>query len=255
MWSYLRESVSRLKKDLLAKFFYDILKWIFVSLILLIAARYFGAFQVSNFLTSSYSLTLFEISLVVICSIVATVILLRALFQRRYRALEKDNNTDELTGLKNHKALKKELAIKIDAASKSEDSLAIVILDVDDFKAFNTRFGYTIADKVLAKIGLVLSNDRRITDEIFRQFQRGDEFIIVATGTTASEAFQAAERKRHHIANTNFTVNEMAFQLTVSCGVTEYIDGDTYESFTERASSALMKAKATPLKNCTITFV
>jgi hypothetical protein len=85
MRSYLRESVSRLKKDLLAKFFYDILKWIFVSVILLITARYLRVLHISNFLTDAYSLTLFEISIGIISSIVITIVLLRLLFQARYR--------------------------------------------------------------------------------------------------------------------------------------------------------------------------
>lgn len=255
MWSYLRESVSRLKRDFLAKLFYDVLKWIFVSLIALFSARYLSVLHISNYLIDTYSLTLFQISIIVVCSIVTTVILLRTLFLARYRDLEKENNTDELTGLKNHKALKKELIDKLNSVSLSGGTLAIIIMDIDNFKAFNTQYGYSIADKVLAKVALLLSNDKRITDEVFRQFQRGDEFIIVATNTSANEAFLAAERKRTNIARANFIVNEKSFQLTVSCGVTEFLLGDTFDSFTGRAGSALMKAKSNPSKNCTVTFV
>lgn len=249
MKQYLKESLDKFRKDILSKFFYDVTKWLVLSIVLVAIARYAEFFQLRDWLTKSFQISVFTLILLALGVIALTAFFLRLLFQRKYQALEKDNFTDELTGLKNHKAFKKELVKRIGEVSSSGGKLSIIMLDIDDFKAFNTTYGFTIADAILAKVGVLLSNDRRITDEIYRQFLRGDEFVIVASNTSANEAFMAAERKRRLIASTTFVIKEEPFQLTVSCGVTEYAMQDTLESLTQRAVSALGKSKEKIGKN------
>jgi PleD family two-component response regulator len=70
--------------------------------------------------------------------------------------LEKDNFTDEITGLKNHKALKSHLKKTIEELLNTSKiaTLSIILIDIDDFKEYNTKYGHTKADKILKSLGL-----------------------------------------------------------------------------------------------------
>ncbi|NML65511.1 GGDEF domain-containing protein [Hymenobacter sp. RP-2-7] len=168
--------------------------------------------------------------------------------------MEIDNFTDELTGLKNYKALKEYVIDKIKESIHDKKVLSIILIDVDNFKNFNTTYGYNTADRVLKAVGELLGKDKRATDEVFRQFLKGDEFLVVASETSSDDALKAAERKRKLIENATFVIDEARYKLTVSCGVTEFKAGDDYTSFTNRAHSALVEAKSQQFKNCSKLF-
>lgn len=159
--------------------------------------------------------------IIFITSIGIVIVIVSLLFRKKIQEVVKNNHIDDLTGLKNHKVLHEYLNLKIQEYKKKSDSLSIIILDIDDFKAFNTKFGFNVADQVLKKLWEFLNNDKRITDETFRYFYRGDEFIVVASETSLNQAFQAAERKRKSIEKTFFSVDGKNYELTVCCGVTE----------------------------------
>lgn len=76
---------------------------------------------------------------------------LSILFNKKYKALRRDNFTDELTGLRNYKAFKEYLNGKINDFKNSEKTFSIMIIDVDDFKNFNTEFNPNTADTILSK--------------------------------------------------------------------------------------------------------
>lgn len=168
-------------------------------------------------------------------------------------ALQKDNFTDGLTGVKNHKALCEFLKKSIDELNALKiKSLSVIIIDVDDFKKFNTDFGHTKSDQILKSLGQLLNNDKRATDETFRQFLRGDEFVVITKDTNLGDAVKAAERKRKLIENNTFCIKDENFRLTVSCGVTEFKkEEDDIDIFLNRASQALAISKQIKGKNNT----
>ncbi|WP_378106319.1 GGDEF domain-containing protein [Chryseobacterium sp. sg2396] len=247
--SYINKSFKKLKDDLLSKGIYDVIKWIFISLILLLPSRWIPLFK--ELIYYKISLSIYWLSILIIILIGFTILVTNYVFRQKIQAVVRDNFTDDLTGLKNHKALAEYLNQKILESKKNNAALSLILLDIDDFKRVNTEAGYNIADQLLKKIGELLGNDKRATDETFRYFQRGDEFLVVTTETSLSQAIQAAERKRILIYKSLFSVDGDNFKLTVSCGVTELKKEDDYNSFTNRVIMALNEAKKIPKKNNT----
>lgn len=254
MITYLKRSFEKLKQDALSKVFYDITKWVFITALSFALSNYLpDIFAVGRYLTIPVVLSVYSALLSLMLTILITVVVVGYIFNRKYQTAKANALTDDLTGLKNHKALR----TSIDEKVKNVDrTFSIIILDVDDFKKFNSQFGSNIADNLLAKLGELLNNDRRITDETFRQFLRGDEFVIVASDTNLDNAYKAAERKRTLIEQTTFSVGNELHKLTVSCGVTEYKKGkDEFTSLTDRANQALSQAKNIAGKNNTKSII
>lgn len=252
MGNYFKESFKKFKADALAKGVYDLLKWLFIGLVLFALTWVFPkGTSFFDFISDSFNISLYWISIYTLTTIILSVVVSYMIFRAKYKRVEMDNFTDELTGLKNHKALKVILEKQLEDAEKAMGkNLSLILLDVDDFKQFNTDYGYITSDEVLKKLGKLLGNDKRATDETFRFYQRGDEFLIVANETSANQALLAAERKRKLIQQTGFSVEEQSYSLKVSCGITEYRKCDTYNSIIDRVTTALGVAKAQKTKNC-----
>lgn len=173
------------------------------------------------------------------------------LFNKRFKKTQADSQIDELTGLKNYKALELDIDNLISNWNSNDEPISFILLDIDDFKKFNEDNSYEVADKILTKLGNLLTKDSRITDETYRYFMRGDEFLIIAKKTSISNAQIAAERKRKLIAESTFNIDGKNFNFTVSCGVTEYNQGELKSEVLERVNQALQSAKKKPNKNCT----
>ncbi|RTZ03578.1 GGDEF domain-containing protein [Flavobacterium bomense] len=252
---YILESIEKFKNDALPKVIYDILKWALIVAIFYLSTYFLPKdFSIIKFLSTEYLIKLYCSIFYTLVVFAITFLFFKKIYAKKYNALQKDNFTDELTGLKNHKALS-ECLTKMIGELKSDSkikTISVIILDVDNFKHFNTIFGHTKSDQILKNLGQLLNNDKRVTDETFRQFLRGDEFVVIAKDTNLGEAVKAADRKRKMIENNIFNVNEVFYKLTVSCGVTEFKkDEDTFDTFLNRASQALMTAKNTKGKNNT----
>ncbi len=247
-------SLQKFKSDALSKAIYDSIKsLIFLLVGVLIPLIIPEKFSLRAFLKMEYTVYLYGIIIYSIILIIIAFLLIRLIYLKKYKTLEKDNFTDEITGLKNHKALKKHLNKTIEELLNTSkiETLSIIFIDIDDFKDYNTRYGHTKADKILKSLGQLLHNDKRGTDETFRLF-KGDEYIVIAKNTCLADAVTAANRKRQSIADNTFIIDETSINLSVSCGVTEFKkEEDTIDTFLNRASLALMSAKEIKGKNNT----
>lgn len=97
---------------------------------------------------------------------------------RHLRELERLTLTDPLTGLGNRRALERDLPIALRRSERTEDSVALLFMDVDHFKELNDRFGHATGDETLRELGAVLrSNSRLGSDTAYRV--GGDEFVMV----------------------------------------------------------------------------
>lgn len=253
MANYIKESIRKFKNDALSKGIYDILKGLIILLVLLIPTKWIP--YVKTFFLAEHKFTTYTIVISAVTLITFTTFFVSRYFRKKIRLVLNDNHTDELTGLKNHKALSEYLNLKIVEAKNRSESLSIILIDIDDFKNFNTLYGFNVADQILKKLGELLGNDKRATDDTFRYFNRGDEFLVVAYETSLSQAIQAAERKRKLIQKNLFSVEGKNHQLTVCCGVTEFKKNDDYTSFTDRVTEALNEAKKIEGKNNTKSIV
>jgi diguanylate cyclase (GGDEF)-like protein len=126
--------------------------------------------------------------------------------------------TDSKTGLLSAGAWEREANVVIAEAHRTQSPLAVLMLDMDDFKRVNDTQGHLAGDAILRLIALELSAQLRPTDLIGRF--GGDEFAILLPGTTAEDAYEIAERLRHHVAQIPLpTTTEGDLQVTVSVGL------------------------------------
>lgn len=246
---YISNSLSKLRNDALSKMSYDILKYSVIAIFIWSGLTLMAIWvNFLKFLFINVTTPIWIIILAVLMLIVLVTTIINVRHKKQLNDLINDNHKDELTGLKNHKALREHLSHSIERCNGT--NLSLILIDVDDFKKFNSETSHTIADNVLNKLGELLDRDRRVTDETFRYFLRGDEFMVIANETNQHQAFLAAERKRKLINNHVFEVDGEIYKVTVSCGVTEVNPNDNYESFTSRVSIALNVAKKEKGKNC-----
>lgn len=250
---YINKSLKKFKDDFLSKGIYDVVKWSVLTLLLIFTAKWIP--PVNYILMSKYSISIIWLLFSSILLIILTTAVVRIMYKKRIKEIVNDNFTDELTGLKNHKALETYLSQKIVECQKKNESLSVILMDIDDFKKVNTEIGFNKADQLLKKIGELLMNDKRATDETFRYFNRGDEFLIVASETSLSQIYQASERKRKMIEKNLFSIEGSNYKLTVCCGVTELKKEDNFLLLTNRAIEALKEAKLTIGKNNTKSIV
>lgn len=251
MVTYLKNSFYKLKQDVLSKALYDIIKYIVGGMVILIIAKLIPQdTSLGSVINKRINFTLLNFFLILILAIVLTLSFAILYTRKKYVTIEKDNFTDELTGLNNHKALKDILPKTIENCRKNNQKLSLLIIDIDNFKQFNKDYNYQIADKVLRKVGDLLKSDSRATDISFRQYFKSDEFIIIAKETDLANAVRAANRKRE-LFKTGFEIDNTIYRLTVSGGVTEFnFASDNQEEVLARLSKALQIAKNKVGKNC-----
>ena len=156
--------------------------------------------------------------------------------------------TDDLTGLFNQRHFYDQLRAEIDRVQRYKHPLALLLLDVDNFKIYNDTYGHLAGDKVLAKLGQVIRASIRKTDAGYRY--GGEEFTVILPETQGHNAVVAAERLRKRFAEEIFfPVPLEPVGVTVSVGIAGYRDGEDVASFVKRADQNMYEAKAKG-KNC-----
>lgn len=124
--------------------------------------------------------------------------------------------TDPLTGLYNQRYLIRHLRGLLEDPPGRE--VAVLMLDLDHFKAVNDEFGHAIGDKALRTVADALRANTRVFDSVARY--GGEEFVVVMPGASIDDAVQAAERLRQAVETTLFAWDVgTQFRLTVSVGV------------------------------------
>ena len=170
------------------------------------------------------------VALVVLLAIV--VVQLRS--ERRLRQLA---STDPLTGLMNRREFDRALAVEISRASRTGDSFALLLIDIDGLKAINDRCGHRIGDRAIRRVGRVLQATFRQPDTTARL--GGDEFAVLLPSTEERSAIQCSARVRAALAQHR----RLSF-VTVSTGVAEYPrDASTADELFDVADLALYGAK------------
>jgi diguanylate cyclase (GGDEF)-like protein len=149
--------------------------------------------------------------------------------------------TDGLTKLHNHRFFHDQLSREIRRCERNGSSLALILLDIDDFKALNDRFGHASGDAVLEQTALLLARSTRDQDLVARY--GGEEFAILAPDTDRNGAILLAEKVRLAIGTHAFHSAEghATPSITVSAGVAVY-RGDR-EGVFAAADRALYAAK------------
>jgi len=145
---------------------------------------------------------------------------------------------DGLTGLLNHAACFRKTDTEIKRAIEQGIPVALIMIDVDDFKKINDEYGHIEGDHVLAELGQIIKENVRNTDISCRY--GGEEFAVIMPHTDMQEATLIAERVRKAVCEHVF--NER--KITVSIGVASYgPDVDTAQALIKKADEGLYKAK------------
>src|SRR5262249_44607537 len=138
---------------------------------------------------------------------------------------------------------------EIRRVERTREPLAILVIDIDDFKRLNDRFGHAAGDEVLERIAKILHGAVRGSDLCARY--GGEEFVILAPDTDAQGACMLAEKVRMAIDESSFIIDESMRpqRVTVSVGVAAF--KGNRKRFFQKADQALYRAKAGG-KNCVI---
>lgn len=156
----------------------------------------------------------------------------------RTKELEELAKRDGMTGLYNHEHINQFLIELLSRCDKSK-LLVVAILDIDDFKKVNDRFGHQTGDVVIKTVATILQSTIRQTDMVGRY--GGEEFLVILNDTDYDQCIQIVERIRTEILATKFT--NIGYSVTVSIGVTPY-RCESPEDLIKRADSLMYKAKS-----------
>ena len=159
----------------------------------------------------------------------------------RYRDAVTAALADPLTGAGNRIALNNTLQREIELAKRYEQSMAILMVDLDRFKTINDTFGHNCGDKVLKKLVHTMKEEIRGSDVIFRY--GGEEFVVLLNNTQLDTATYIAERLRQLVANLELQHKNKVISTSISIGLSILQPEDTVTRLLERADFAMYSAK------------
>jgi len=177
--------------------------------------------------------------------------------QSKHEALNEANarlaalaTTDPLTGLPNHRTVMGRLEEEISRCQRSQETCAVLFIDLDHFKQINDTWGHRAGDAVLCETGLRLSRALRLEDFVGRY--GGEEFAVILADVTLDEAQQVAGRLQHVLAGEPFEWEADDASLSTFISITGSIGvallrehANTSETLIEAADTAMYHAKHT----------
>ena len=154
--------------------------------------------------------------------------------------LEHQARTDSLTGLLNHSVFYEALLHALQESSRAHSPVAVLMLDIDDFKHVNDVHGHAVGDELLRFLAEVLRASVRPDDTICRL--GGEEFAVVMVGCTAENALRVAERVERRLADSEFPgVGRLAVSVGLALGPEHAMNP---RELAACAEAAMMTAKA-----------
>ncbi len=161
-----------------------------------------------------------------------------------HETVARESVTDDLTGLSNRRAFEDALASEVERAKRFGGDLALVLIDLDDFKSVNDTYGHPQGDLVLREVARVLRDSSREIDDPARY--GGEELAVVLPGTDLEGAFNRAERIREEIGQLQIPRLDGGgtLSITASCGVAAgRAAGADGSALVQAADNALYEAK------------
>jgi diguanylate cyclase (GGDEF)-like protein len=154
--------------------------------------------------------------------------------------LEREAQTDSLTGLYNHRYFHERLRRELTKASAHHEHVAVVMVDIDDFKKVNDVFGHAVGDEVLAELAAQLRGTVRSSDVVCRI--GGEEFAIVVPRSSRERTTKLAQRLAEKLERVDL---DLAGKIAVSIGIAQGPEhAANPRELVACAEAAMMTAKA-----------
>jgi two-component system cell cycle response regulator len=169
----------------------------------------------------------------------------RQLGTERTRMMEKLQKlaiTDGLTKLYNSRSFYTQLELEVDRFNRYKHPLALLLLDIDNFKEYNDSYGHLEGDKVLVRFSQIIKSCLRANDSAYRY--GGEEFTVILPETTGDEAKTVAQRIRASLEAEKYKpVPGKVARITISIGVTQCYPKEELSTFIRRADKAMYLSK------------
>lgn len=149
--------------------------------------------------------------------------------------------TDQLTQLGNRRFMEAQLDQGAARLASEGEPFSVLLIDVDEFKKINDRFGHDGGDYVLRTVALVLQGEVQRGDTLARW--GGEEFVVLLPGARPEDAKELAERLRRRVASQFFRYEAVPFRITVTIGGATAVQGEPILDLIRRADHGLYVGK------------
>ncbi|HEX3704687.1 MAG TPA: diguanylate cyclase, partial [Vicinamibacterales bacterium] len=160
-----------------------------------------------------------------------------------FEQTQEDSLTDPLTGLPNRRSMFVHLSRELARAERLNNHFALIVMDIDGFKAINDTYGHTVGDHALREVAAALLSALRPYDLCVRY--AGDEFIIVLSDCSREMAEEKRRELQQRVTDIRMEVRAgKLLELAASAGASVYpADGVTYESLLADADHRMYRDK------------
>jgi diguanylate cyclase (GGDEF)-like protein len=143
---------------------------------------------------------------------------------------------DPLTGVYNRRKFDRDLELVVAMAERTNKGTSLLMIDIDDFKEFNDKYGHLKGDQVLRDVSQCLEKNLRVYDKTHIYRYGGEEFVVIIPHIANKEAFIIGERLRKNVKATS--------DISISIGISHYKESsDTLQRLIYNADKALYEAK------------
>lgn len=150
---------------------------------------------------------------------------------------------DELTGLANRRLLLERFNQASALGKRHQQQLALLFLDLDDFKSINDKFGHSVGDSLIQQVATRLCTSVRASDTVCRY--GGDEFVVLLSEIGKNDGALAVVEKLRGQLMMPYDVGGTSITMSLSVGVAVYPDdGDTYDDLIEQSDISMYRSKA-----------
>lgn len=156
-------------------------------------------------------------------------------------------NKDALTGLWNRNALQQKLDVEQERWLRDKVSYSVILLDLDNFKQINDKFGHNVGDEVLKATAKQLSSVIRKVDYLCRF--GGEEFALILPLTNEDKVLKVAKKLQKSLTNIKINWHEEIIEIQASIGCVTINDDIAVENVLQQADKAMYNAKASG-RNC-----